>query len=432
MLRRLKASRFLSGAGIYLLANIANAAIPFALLPVLTRYMSPEEYGQVAMFQTLIVALAAITGLSVNGAANRKYYDDEVTGSNIREYIAACLQVLAVSTLLVTLAATVFGEELAGWLGLEFWQILAAVAMSSATFIGLIRMGQWQVRHQAAKFGGFQISRSLFDLGLSLVFVVVLLEGAGGRIVGQSAAMVAFSLVALFLLHKDRLLAFFVWRPGYIKEALRFGVPLIPHIVGGFLLTAADRFVINSKLGLDQAGIYMVAVQISMGMAIVFTAINQAYVPWLFERLKAGDEGVKRRIVIMTYKYFAAVLAVAALAFFIGPSVIVLVAGEAYGRAGEVIGWLCLGQALSGMYLMVTNYIFYSKRTGALAIATLFAGCLNLGLMYFLVGVLGIEGAAISFTIACAVKFVLTWWLASLRHPMPWFEFGKIFSGTKS
>lgn len=428
MLSKLRASRFLSGAGVYLLANIANAAIPFALLPILTRYMSPQEYGQVAMFQTLIIALSAITGLSVHGAANRKFYDEGVTDSHIREYIAACLQILVVSTLLVTLVVLVLGEGLAGWLGLELWHVVAAVALSSATFIGLIRMGQWQVRHQASRFGGFQISRSLLDFLLSLVLVVILLQGAGGRIVGQSVAVVAFALVALLLLHKDNLLAFFVWRPGYIREALRFGVPLIPHIVGGFLLTAADRFVINSRLGLDQAGIYMVAVQISMGLAIVFGAINQAYVPWLYERLKADKEVVKRQIVRITYQYFAALLVLAVLAFVVGPFVTVLIAGEAYQGAGQVIGWLCLGQVFSGMYLMVTNYIFYSKRTGALSMATLFSGCLNLALMLGLVGVLGIEGAAISFAVACGVKFVLTWWLASLRHPMPWFEFRKIFS----
>src|SRR5690606_19993677 len=125
---------------------------------------------------------------------------------------------------------------------------------------------------------------------------------------------------------------------------------------------------------------------------------------------------------------FVVLLVLAFLAFTIGPFVIVLIAGDAFRGAGQVIGWLCLGQVFSGMYLMVTNYIFYSKQTGALSLATLFAGCLNVALMLGLVSVLGIEGAAISFAVACAVKFVLTWWLANLRHPMPWFEFGNVFS----
>lgn len=34
----------LSGSAVYLLANLASAALPFALLPVLTRYLGPTEY----------------------------------------------------------------------------------------------------------------------------------------------------------------------------------------------------------------------------------------------------------------------------------------------------------------------------------------------------------------------------------------------------
>lgn len=65
----------MSGSAVYLFSNILNAAIPFALLPILTRYLSPAEYGEVAMFNTLLGALGAFVGLNVVGAAGRKYFD---------------------------------------------------------------------------------------------------------------------------------------------------------------------------------------------------------------------------------------------------------------------------------------------------------------------------------------------------------------------
>ena len=58
-------------SSIYLITNILNSAIPFALLPILTRAMSPEEYGQIAIFQTVISAMAAFIGLSVWGCATK-------------------------------------------------------------------------------------------------------------------------------------------------------------------------------------------------------------------------------------------------------------------------------------------------------------------------------------------------------------------------
>ena len=79
------------------------------------------------------------------------------------------------------------------------------------------------------------------------------------------------------------------------------------------------------------------------------------------------------------------------LAFLIGPWLVTFIAGEEYSRAGEVIGWLALGQGFQGMYLMVTNYIFYSKKTGMLSVVSLSTGLLNLILLIFLVKVLGGE-----------------------------------------
>src|SRR5690606_4354598 len=180
--------------------------------------------------------------------------------------------------------------------------------------------------------------------------------------------------------------------------------------------------VINSELGLAQAGIYMVAVQFAAALALVFDAVNKAYVPWLFERLKRDDVHEKRQIVIFTYGWYALILCGAALAFIIGPSLITFVAGEDYADAGNVIGWLALGQVFGGMYLMVTNYIFFSKRTGLLSLVTIVSGLLNVVLLFAMIGAFGLEGAAYSFCIAMAVRFLLTWWVAQKRHPMPWFN----------
>ena len=48
----LKSTGLLRNSTIYLTSNILNALVPFLLLPVLTRYLTPDEYGQIAMFQT--------------------------------------------------------------------------------------------------------------------------------------------------------------------------------------------------------------------------------------------------------------------------------------------------------------------------------------------------------------------------------------------
>lgn len=172
----------------------------------------------------------------------------------------------------------------------------------------------------------------------------------------------------------------------------------------------------------------MVAVQISTAVALVFDAMNKAYVPWLFERLSRDQHREKYQIVLFTYCWYALILCGAALAFVFGPWLVTLLAGDEYERAGDVIGWLVLGQVFGGMYLMVTNYIFFSKRTGLLSVVTITSCLINLGLLFILVSTYGLEGAAYSFCIAMAIRFLLTWRVSQMRHPMPWFEFKKLLS----
>ena len=423
MLAKLKSNTFLAGSAVYLFSNILNAAIPFALLPVLTRYLTPEEYGEVAMFQTLLGALMAFIGLSLHGAAGRKFYDGNLGEKDLREFIGSCLQILAITTAITIAVLFILQNQFSQWLGLDQRWILLAAAVTTGNVISQIRLGQWQVRKKAKSYGALQVSKSLLNVVLSLALVVLFLQGSDGRIVAQGVAVVIFALLALWLLKRDNLLTFIVWRPDYIKEALKFGVPLIPHVGGMFLLTTVDRFVINSELGLAQAGIYMVAVQFGMALSLVFDAINKAYVPWLFERLKRDSDSEKRQIVRYTYAWYVLILAGAGLSFIVGPWLIVFVAGDQYSQAGDVIGWLVLGQVFNGMYLMVTNYIFYSKRTGLLSAASLFSGLVNLGLLAVLVKQLGVVGAAYAFAISMGLRLLLTWFVAQKRHPMPWFNF---------
>jgi O-antigen/teichoic acid export membrane protein len=422
LLNKIRGNTLLAGSAVYLVSNILNAIIPFALLPVLTRYLNPQEYGEVAMFQTLLGALTAFVSLSMQGAAGRKFYDGNLGKGELAEFLGSCLQILMITSLISVAVLVAFSDQFSGWLGLDRRWILLAVFVTAANVVIQLRLGQWQVRKKAMKYGILQISRSLLNVAFSLLLVVSLLKGADGRIIAQVWSGGIFAIIAIWLLKRESLLTFLRWRPDYIREALKFGVPLIPHVGGVFLLSSVDRFVINAELGLAKAGIYMVAVQFSSALALVFDAINRAYVPWLFERLKRNNEHEKRQVVRYTYGWYAFVLCGASLAFVVGPSIVTLVAGEKYAEAGEVIGWLALGQVFGGMYLMVTNYIFFSKRTGLLSVVTIGSGVINMVLIVVLIGQFGLKGAAYAFCIAMAIRFIFTWLVAQKRHPMPWFE----------
>ncbi|MEL4440293.1 oligosaccharide flippase family protein [Shewanella algae] len=415
----LKLTGLLRNSTIYLASNILNALVPFLLLPILTRYLTPDEYGQIAMFQTLITGLAALTGLNAVGAANRKFYDKH-DASALALFNGTCLHILLLSSLTLGVVCFFLSAELSQWLNIPTSWVYFALVISSANFIIQFRLGQWQIRERAISFGVMQVSQSVLVLILSLALIIGFQQGAAGRVDALMATSVVYAVLGLLLLYRDRLLVLLPLKKAFFKEALSFGVPLVPHVVGIFLLSSIDRFFINRQLGVAEAGIYMLGVQLSLGMAVVFDAINKALVPWLFRTLSDNNPHQLQRLVKFTYFFFAIVAGLGGLSFIVGPWVVTWIAGPEYQRAATVIGWLCLGQAFGGMYLMVTNYIFYAKRTGALSAVTISTGLLNIALLVYLIEHMGVVGVAMAFAISMCIRFFATWWLASRVSAVSW------------
>ena len=412
-------SSFIKNSSIYVFSSIASAAIPFILLPILTRYLTPAEYGQIAMFTIFTSALAAIIGLSVHGAANRRYFDESVNTTELARFNGNCLFILLVSTSIALFLLLFIDYLLADYLGIPTLWVYLGILSVFCSFILNIRLGQWQIRGKAKRYGILQISNALVVLLFSLLFVISMKLGPDGRIYGIVSTSLIIAVLSYYTLRNDQLILFKYNRED-INYALSFGVPLIPHVLGGFLLLSVDRLVINKELGLEMTGIYMVAINLGSALNIIFNSINKAYSPWLFAQLKEGKQCIKRVIVKKTYLYFVFLVLMAALSFLIAPPILKLIVGEKFHQAADVLPLIITGQIFIGMYFMVTNYIFYIKKTKYLSYVTISSGAINVVLLLLLIPHYGINGAALAFLIANFWQFLWTWIISAKLYDMPW------------
>lgn len=92
VIKKIFSSTLVKSSGIYAITNILNSAIPFFLLPILTRYLTPEEYGLVAMIGVLVGLTSPFVGINTHGAITRKYYDRD--SIKFTEYVGNCLFIL--------------------------------------------------------------------------------------------------------------------------------------------------------------------------------------------------------------------------------------------------------------------------------------------------------------------------------------------------
>lgn len=407
----------LSGSLIYIVASVLAAGISFLLLPVLTHYLSPAEFGLVGIFQSLYTMFLATSGLGIAGAIVRQSYDVDAKGVGV--YIFNALLILIATTVSLLVILWLGGGYVADWLKIPGEYFLYALLAADMVFILNILLGQFQVAQKPVQYGMTQVSHSLLNILFSLVGVIILSAGALGRIGGIVLAAVLFGMFALIMLRATGRIIYQI-NTGDMRSALRYGVPLLPHELGTFFINWLSLFIINMKLDGSSVGLYLLAFQVSMVLGVICDAFNRAYVPWLFSVLKTDHPESRIHLVKLTYIYFAVLIAIITLSFSVSQWFVSIAFDDKYGEVAWMIGWLVLGQALGGAYLMVTNYIVYMRRTERLSVITLLGSAVNVTLLFGLIPSFGLQGAILAFVTARGVVFAMTWYSAQRLVPMPW------------
>ncbi len=67
-------SKVVKDSMIYTFSDVVNMSIPFLLLPILTKYLSPEDYGSLNVFTSFVAGLSIIITLKVESAVNVNFY----------------------------------------------------------------------------------------------------------------------------------------------------------------------------------------------------------------------------------------------------------------------------------------------------------------------------------------------------------------------
>lgn len=411
-------NKLLKNSFLYILSDVLNKAIPFLMLPVLTRYLTPEDYGIISVFTVLVSVFAVFTGLSIHGAINVNFF--KMQKDKLKEFIGNCLIILHISTLIVFIVVYLFHPFIIERLAIETEWLIVAVVLAFAQFLTTINLLLWMAEQRPKPYGLYQISQTFTLASLSLVFVVGFGMNWEGQLLATTIATLLFSIISFMFIIKR---GYLIFQPNkkYINDALKFGIPLIPHALGSWVKTGADRVVLMSILGASATGIYTVGYQIGMLVGVMVTAFNKAWSPYMYRVLsnKPTKED-KRKIIRFTYLYFVGVLLFAFCFAYAAEFFIPYFLGEKFIASSEFIIYFTIAFAFQGMYFMVTNYIFYVTKTHLLAYVTLSTAILHLGLLYFFVNINGAIGAAQASMLSFAITFILVWYLASRVYEMPW------------
>jgi O-antigen/teichoic acid export membrane protein len=410
-------SKVIKSSGIYTFASFTNSALPFFLLPFLTRHIEPSEFGLISMFQVVVNVLYPFISLNLEAAIARKYFEEN--SIELKYYIGSCFILFLSSLIFTSLIFFIYSNYVSSISTLPTYILKYSIVIAACQFITTIILTLFQVGVKPIQYGIFQISQTSLNFILTIIFILFFEQKWVGRIEAQLYTGLIFSIVSIIYLLKNKLLAIHI-RKSDILHSLKLGLPLIPHALGAMLFTSIDRYIITNEFGLIYTGNYSVAFQIGSVVSVLTVAINNAYVPWLFQKLNLNDPHTNLRVVKVTYLYFIFLFILALISIIFFSVLTQYFIGQKYQHMHIFLPFIILGFIFQGMYFMVTNYIIYAKKTIIQASITITLAIFKIPLTYFLVSKFGIIGIGLSFSFTYLIFFLSTWFASEKIFPMPW------------
>ena len=416
--------KFAKHLSIYTIVGFLGAGVNFFLLPYLSHFIHPGEYGILAMVNSYVTILIPLIGLTAAGIISVDYF--RIKDKKEFASLFSSVQVIPLlPALFFLIIALFFGDRLAivleippeksYWLSISV--VIALLTIYSDTMIAFAVTEQ-----RPAEYAAFNLGKLAVEVLLTIWFVTGLKLNWEGRLLSWLLANILFFIVSFIYCYKRRLLTTRISRT-HIIAAISFGLPLILHTLGKFVVNQSDRIFIAKMVSIDEAGIYNVGYQIGIVMLILVTAIGNFMYPYISERLVDDTYRRKKQIVVMSYIVTGISVVALLVATFGAPLFFEYFLDKSYQSAAPYVFWVALGYFFWGIYLICSAPIFFTKRTRFLAWLAILNILLNAGMNYIFIQHFGAIGAAYATCASFFVIAVLTFLESNRRIPLPWLFF---------
>lgn len=408
----------------YLPLNLAQAVAGFGGIFLLTRLLTPAEYGLYSLVYSVVVISHSLMFTWIEAAVARSYARAEADG-RLKDHLATAFGYLGVFVFVFTLILAVFLSFLPASAELKTVLGFGLGSMLTKTFLDL----SLEARKAAREVRRYSLTQMINVTGafiLGILFVVFTdLKGAG------PFAGVAVASIAVMLFDLPNMLRRVQGgkaSAAELKGFFRYGMPLSFSLILGYILQAGDRFVISALLGNDQVGVYAAGYgTANRSLDILFVWAGMAASPILISALELGNRDkakamARKAFEAMAFLTFPAATGIALVAV---PLANVMTGPEFRTGAAQIIPWIALAGLMNGLttYYLLASFTL-AKRTGIMALVTAIPATLNIAMNFVLLPKMGLMGAVVSTLVAYALGMTLTAILGrkSFPLPLPWKE----------
>ncbi|MFV2004927.1 MAG: lipopolysaccharide biosynthesis protein [Gammaproteobacteria bacterium] len=399
-------NKIVSHTSIYMYGTILRHSVSVIMLPIYTRYLTPEDYGIVELLSMLIDFATIIFGARVAEAVFR-YYCTAKNEEDKKSVITSALflgfllngvgsAVLAVAS--EPLAIAIFSDP-------SFKGYITLFAINMFLFpLSEIPLTYIRAEQKPWTFLFFSILKLALQLSLNLYFVVFLSLHVEGVIY---SAVISSGVMAVLLIGYTIPKVGITIRLSACKRLFSFSLPLKFASIGTFYLTFGDRYILNIFDDLSQVGIY------SLGYKFGFIFTLLAWTPfekmWDSEMYLIKEKPDCKSIYQRTFLYISLFLIFLGLCISLyTKDLLKIMADPAFLDAYKIVPIIIVAYVFQAWTKFCSLGILLQNKTIQIAYSEMIAALIVTVAYFTLIPAFGIFGAAWATVIGFIARFYWT------------------------
>ncbi|MBI5402009.1 MAG: oligosaccharide flippase family protein [Ignavibacteriae bacterium] len=394
---------------IYSFPKFAGYGMTLITLPVLTRLLTPEDFGIIILTAVFPTIAVNVLTLGLVSAAQRYYFEYRADSEKIDALIFSS-QIFLYLSLVVSLFVVFFLKDYISQLILGNTKYgMAVFVMFIAAFLGQIinfYLCIYQNMEKAATHSKFTIIKTVFTSIISLLLVWYFEMSYMGMIYGSFIGAFIVCGLIFFQFNKNHKLNF---SSKILFENIKYGLQIMPKSLSGFIDKFFDKYMLNNMVSLSAVGVYNIGQTVGNTMfflmSTVWSSFQPVYYKEIFDKGKDGSVSAGRIFTIFAYIALMPVL----LIILFAQEIIHIIAPAPYHDAVDIIIIISGGVATQtfGMYVGV-QYAYTKKAYWIFPVAVV-GTISNVAANIVLIPRFGLIGAGFSTVIStCIVNGILT------------------------
>ena len=383
-------SKLLKQSALYAIGEIVPKLVSFFLLPVYTHYLSKTDYGIISYTNSFVMFLFVLCVLSLNTYVLRFYFEKE-DETYRKRLLGNFYIIIAGINLLLSLLAYLLLP-----IFIEKYHKLAVVSNFLEVF-SVIPLVLYRVKQEAKWFTVLSLGRTLLQMLLIFLLIVVFKWGILGHFYGRLFSLIPFFFIYWVIIARNATLNFNFTE---LKKGLAFSAPLLPGSLAYLALSLSDRIILERFVPISQIGIYSLAYTLALTLNIVIQGFYKAVEPEIFQHYGKADFNIFIRKTQNTF--FFVVYIGAMLITLFSQEVFKIMASKDFYEGYLLVPILMIGVIMTGQNVIFGGIIIAEKKNKIMGFATMIGAIISVLFNLSLMKYGGIYIAAISSAVSFA------------------------------